>query len=422
MLDIEFSEPRQIWKAGDDVSGVVRISHTKPVYAQQITVSLKGLAKCRFGLPELNSLHSAESCLIERNIKLLQEPTTLREEVNSWPFNFVLPDTSDEHHSPFQEPSRLYTNEPIQLLPPTFTVAKKDTASSQDTCSITYGIYVSIDNGKSRSNLFKSGELEARKFINFQPDRIDAVPNWKMVTKGCDFEARTPLLDGAGDTKRSLSIKEKLLTTLKPSSLPSAAFRILMSIPKAVVVGQPIPLFISVQHKPAGSVQRHPLVEIKSLNVKLESLTGLRGHVENYHGTKYLPASHSSWTRVIELGKFNGSLPLEDITDLRLHLNLLVPQDSVQSFATFNIARAYTVKIQGAIECVKEKFKANFEIFPVALLASHASDAENPPGTGARPSLRPQGSDGSLPTWEESVGYSGLIPLAEKEELPPEYA
>ena len=423
-LDIEISEPQATWKPGDHVSGVVRVGQqAKQIYAQQITVSLRGIAKCRFGLPELNSLYSNETILTDQVTTLLSQPTNLQQG-QSWPFKFILPENSREIASPFQEPSRLYNDNHVQVLPPSFSVAKRETASSNDSCSITYGIYADVDNGKSRSNLFKNEDLETFRFLHFQPDRRDLVPDWKMVTKRAEFVCRTPLLNAKESGKKSLSIKDKVLSTLKPGSLPSTDFSILMSTPKAVVIGQPIPLFIGVQHDIAGSsTQSNPIVELKSLNVKLESLTGLRGLVENYRGHKYQPASHSSWTKVIELGKFEGTLPLEDITDLRLQLDLEVPKDLVPSFSIYNVARAYMLKIDAAIECAKEKFKANFEISPIALLASHADDTANPPGVGARPSLRPgKSDDDSLPTWHESGGYNGLVPLVEKEEAPPEYS
>ena len=423
VLDIDITEPQELWKPGDEISGVVTVRQNKPVFAQQITISLKAIAKCRFGLPELNSLYSCESLLTEQSTSLLPQPANLQEG-HSWPFKFILPDNSQERQSPFQEPSRLYNDNSVQPLPATFTVAKRDTASSQDSCSLTYGIYASIDNGKSKSNLFKHEDLEASRLIYFYPNRRDATPDWKMVTKRATFECRTPLLNANGDAKKSMSIKTKVMSTLKPSSLPSTSFSVLMSIPRSVVVGQPIPLFAGIQHDlPGSSSQSNPVVELKSLNVRLESLTGLRGLVENYRGNKYQPASHSSWTKIVELGRFNGSLPLEDITDLRLHLGLQIPDDSVPSFSTFNIARAYTLKIQAVVECAKEKFKASFEIYPMTLMASHAADATRPPGIGARPSLRPGNSDSdSLPTWEESGGYNGLNSLVEKEEAPPDYA
>ena len=423
MLDIVISEPQEVWKPGDEISGVVKASYNKPMSVRQITVSMKGEAKCRFGIPELASMHSENCVLVKQDIDLLPHPVMLGEAVSSWPFKFILPDTSDERESTFREPSRLYSNSSIQPLPPSFIVPRKETASSQDTCSIKYGIHVSIDNGKLRSNFGKNEGLDASWFFKFMPDRMGASVDWKMTSKKCNFECRTPLLGASGASKKSFSLKDKVLTTIKSSSLPCAKFSILMSIPKAVVIGQPIPLFVFLQHDDTSSTtSNRPAVELKSCDVKLESLTGIRGHVENYHGNQYQPASHSSWTKITELGSFSGTLPLEDVTDLRLHLDLRVPDSSVQSFSTFNMARAYTIKIQAVVECAKEKFKANFELYPVALLASHVVDAENPPGIGARPSIVSKPSDTSeLPTWEESGGYNGLVPLAEKEELPPGY-
>ena len=423
MLEISISEQQEVWKPGERISGVVKISNSKPVYAQQITISLKGIARCRFGLPELASLYSADCILFERKRECLHEPTSFGEAVSSWPFDFNLPEISDEHYSPFREPTRLYTNESVQALPPSFTVPKKETASSNDTCSIVYGIYVSVDNGKLRSNFTRTEGLEGFKAFDFVPDRQDVSPDWRMTTQTSRFECRTPLLNANGNSKKTLSLKDKVMTTLKPSSSPSVTFTIMMSIPKAVVIGQPIPLFIGLQHNNTSiSSGVPPVVKLTSCDVRLESLTGLRGHIENYHGSKYQPASHSSWTKNRELSSFTGALPLEDITDLRLHLDLRIPRHSVQSFKTFNVARAYTLKIQATLECAKEKFKANFDVSPLELLASHPLDIEKPPGIGARPSLVPRPSDTSdLPTWEESVGQNGMVVLEEKEELPPEY-
>jgi hypothetical protein len=426
-LKIHINNAKSTYTPGDQISGVVTFTGSRPINVNEVLISLKAISRCRFGLPEMNSLYSADIILHEQAVQLVEGPVTLQE-AQSWPFKFLINDRTGYHKTPFQEPSRLYNDSPDQRIPPTFTVPKKDTASAEDFVDISLGLYTSINNGKTKSNLFKKDEFNDSIMLNFQPQRESLDHNWDMTTRRCNFEARTPLLTATnGEASRSLSIKERVMTTLKSSSLPSVTFFLLMSMPQAAIIGQPIPLFIGVQHdKARNSAKENPLVKLTSLNVKLITLTGLRGLVENYHGDKYQPASHSSWTRKRELATLNSPIQLSDIMDLREVLDLKVPEDCVQSFSTFNVARAYTLRISATVECARQKFDTKFEIYPLELLPGHEQDKNSPPGIARNPSMNPADINiDTLPTWEESGGYGNMdIPDDEKEQIPepPAYA
>ena len=422
-LSIVFSGTQEVWRPGDGVSGVVRLTLDKPLSVQGVKVSLRGIAKSRFGLQEFESMYSTEAILFDQTTHLVESPTTLRPDTYQWDFKFVFPEKTRGYDSPFREPSRLYTDDPSHRLPPSFTISRKDKNSPYDECSVVYGLSASVDRGKSRSNLFNRNGDEVSEMLNFQPYRESRAPGWEMTTKRSNFECRSPLLSSTDSGSRSLTMKEKVLTAFKPSSLPAAVFIILSSVPKLALIGQPIPLFVGIQYDPSRSTARErPVVELKSFNVRLVGLTGLRGQVENYHGTKYLPSSHSSWTKGADLANLSKSLPMEDIMDMREHMDLTVPSSYCPSFSTFNVAREYTLKIEITIECAKEKCKTNLEISPFVLLASHPSDSTTPPRIGGLESLRAEEGNGDvLPTWEESGGDKNMVIVAEKEDAPPDY-
>lgn len=217
------------------------------------------------------------------------------------------------------------------------------------------------------------------------------------------------------------------MTTLKSSSLPSATFILLISAPKVAIIGQPIPLFVGVQHDQArNSARPNPVVELKAFSVKLEALTGLRGLVEGNKSGRYLPASHAGWTKIQEIGMLASSIKLEDIMDLRQHMDLTIPSDYVESFSIFNIARRYTIKIKVEVECARQKFNTEFEISPFELLPDHDADANGQLPVGADFSSKAaEAREDALPSWEESGGYNGMTPPIEKEEAeeaPPQYA
>ena len=423
-LTISITDLKEVYRPGDEISGIVTPNKSQAINAQRVIISFKARSQCRFGLPEVESLYSADILLNEQSISLLEQPTTLTPETPGWSFKFILPTTTGFHESPFREPSKLYNDAPNQVLPPSFTVQRWERGSSEISLKITYGIYATIDNGKARSNLFKAEDLESKVLINFQPQGNDVVPNWEMSTKRYNFEARSPLLSLENhDASRSLSIKEKVKTTFKSTSLPAATFIVLISMPKVSIIGQPIPLFVGVQHDQVrNSAKPNPSVELKAFSVKLEALTGLRGLIENNRSKRYLPASHTAWTKTQESGRLATSIKLEDIMDLRQHMDLIIPADFVQSFSIFNIARRYTMKIKMEVECAKQRFNPEFDA-TLELLPGHDADADGIPAIGAHFSSKAaEAAEDALPSWEESGGYNGMQPPSEKEEAPPEYA
>lgn len=425
-LQINISDSRAEYRPGDQVSGTVTFvaGASKNLSAQQVYVSLKHTSKCRFGLPELETLYSADLTLHEQTIELLEAPATLSTD-NKWPFKFVIPESTGFFASPFHEPSRLYNDEPDQVLPPTFKLANKDTATQQGSVKINLGIYAEVATDKVRSNVLKKDAISAVSFLNFQPARKQIHVNWDMTTKQNNFEVRTPLLaETNGHRQRSLSIKEKMLTSIKSSSLPTASFDVLMSLPKTVVTGQPVPLFIGLQHdRASNSAQDNPPVTLKSLIVNLTTVTALRGLSESksLFRADYLPASHSSSSKVTELAKLGTPVELNDIVDLREHLVVRIPSDTIQSFRTYNITRSYGLTVLVNVECAKQKFSKTFDISPLIVVAAHDNDKISPPGVA--PGL--DGMNGErLPTWEESGGYGmhGIPEETKEEALPPQYA
>ena len=421
-LDISVIEPQAVYRPGDQIAGTLTFtSSSKPIPAQQVLISLKHISKCRFGLAELETLYSANVCLNEQTIDLLEAPTALSTS-QEWTFKFIIPDSTGYYMTPFQEPSRLYNDDPDQILPPSFNPLKSQTSGSQERVKITLGLHAEIVSEKVLSNVFKREAISTSLLLDFLPPRKAYLVDWEMTTKQVNFVAKSPLLaEVNGHRDRSLSIKEKMLTTIKSNSLPSASFDVLMSLPRVAVVGQPVPLFIGVHHEQAKNhAQENPVVSLKSLAVKLEALTGIRGLSESksLFRAEHLPASHSSWTKTTELGRLTSSIELTDITDLREHLHFRIPDDTIQSFSTFNIARTYSLSISAVLECAKQKFNLNFDLGPVKLLAAHDQDKENPPGV-----LQSISANGdALPTWEESGGYGEHGIPGEKEEFPPQYA
>lgn len=424
-LAINISDPQAVYRPGDQITGIVTFNpNSKSVPAQQVCISLKHISKCRFGLPELETLYSSELVLNEQTIDLLERPTILGSN-QQWPFKFIIPQSTGFLRTPFHEPSRLYNDDPDQFLPPSFDVPRKETVTMPDGMKITLGLYAQVESEKVRSNIFKKDGIHSVSFLNFVPPRRIAQVDWGMTTKQSGFEARTPLLaETNGHQDRPLSIKEKMLTTMKSSSLPSASFDVLMSLPGAAVIGQPIPLFIGLQHdKTKNQAQGNPPVVLKSFVVNLETITSLRGLSESksLFRAEYLPASHSSFTRAAEIAKSSSPIELKDIVDLREHLVVRIPSDTIQSFNTFNIARTYNLQILINLECAKQRFSTTFDLYPFRLLAPHDNDLETPPGFTPRV---PGTDEEKLPTWEESGGsrYHG-IPIEKEEEVqPPQYA
>ena len=424
-LSIVFSNAQEVWRPGDSVSGIVRLTLDKPLSVQRVTISLRGIAKTRFGLSDSESLYSSEITLLDQTTNLLEVPTTLQPDTYQWDFKYVLPERTQVTACPFYEPSRFYTNDTSHRLPPTFGISGVEKKyRHSDKYSIVYGLFASIDQGKSRSNLFnRNDDGEVSETLNFRPYRESEVPGWEMTTRRFDFECRSPLLTSSGNASRSLTVKEKVMTALKPNALPAAIFIVLSSVPKVALVGQPIPIFTGVQYDPSRSNGRErPLVELKSFSVRLEALTGLRGLPKNMYGAKDLPGSHTSWTQGTDIANLSTSLPMQDIMDMREHVDLKVPTNYHPSFSTFNIARRYTLQIKITVECAKEKFKTNLEISPFVLLPTHPSDSTAPPKIGGVDALKAADTNGDLlPTWEESGGNKNMVSVEEKEDAPPEY-
>ena len=422
-IEVEIIEHQDVYMPNDEVVGMIRINPTKPLFATQITVSLRGITQCRFGLLGLESLYSTKLALVNDRRFLLEKPQLLKTEESSWPFKFVLPETSQKTQSPFKEPSQIFVTESEQPLPPTFIVPKREKASSQDSCSIIYDIHVTINNGKGFSNLFRKDSLEYSRPINFRAQRHGVIPDYNMVMKRCEFQFRKSLLEMDGFLKKSLTLKERVYSTLSPHALPSASMDVTMNLPRALVLGRTMPLILGVSHDIVDrTTGESPEVELKTLLVKLEAHTVIRGLVERRSDTRYLPASHSAWRNTIEISKFSGELLVAGYLDLRPHMPLGLPKDLVPTFGTFNIARTYSLFAEATVECAGETFKASFDVQP-KIIPYSKYDEDDCPNFSVKKSFLPNDSD--LPTWEESVALSGLAPVTEGDEAelpPPQYA
>ena len=223
----------------------------------------------------------------------------------------------------------------------------------------------------SKTKLFSSGIVETVAPLRFSTMRNIDLPNlqWGVYNERIICKSMH-LMTGFED--RKLTLREKL-SSMQSENLPTTAFDVVAKIPKLVVIGKALPIFLSIQHIPASlTFPDPPTVYLHGFEMTVVALTNFR---TEHRGTR----SQNPRQDIVN-GRFTvarrewpepgvtiqGDMDMQKVVDLTIYEALSRPP----TFWTYNISRGYTLRVKVDIECAKKKFHVKFMVPTFDLLPS----------------------------------------------------
>ena len=369
--------------------------------------------------------------LFEDNETLLQGPFPLQKKTYDWPFTFSLPlDCTRMNGNILKYSHSFFDNNPLQTLPPSIKHEFKGN-ETRDSFYVSYELNVELQTTKSLS--LHGRDRECKETITVIPYRpILAPPNSNsLVTTTSDFECRSLYLNPSL-ASRAPTFTERMKSKLSTSSLPSAFFTVAATIPTIAILGQPLPIHLSLTHDTSNStVKTPPQIHLKACKLRLIERTHLRAlHDGNPIPQNLSPSGSkiSTWDPEVDFATLSKSatilIPESGTLDLSQHMDLILPTTQTPSFKTFNIGRSYALKLVITIECAKEKFTAQFVVPKLLLLSAYHSGKEMN-GNGAPPtfeqSMEHYGQNGSQEDLEDKKDPNGPGDAPQGEVAPPPF-
>ncbi len=357
---LQIGIPRSKYKAGDTVSGSVRLVSEHPkgqeIDVGSIAIEFIGRSTTAKHWPRNPNnilLFSFKAILFTGPRKLyVPHGQTSNVDRNEWPFSFTLPldCTLSQSYSAITSPH--FNSDPSQPLPISFM------DNSQDgSCSILYKLQATLVSPPRDGYYTNEGCTEKVDISVYLPRNIEQPP-FNFNDKRVEFTYRSLLLLPREERElvhRPLTIKERLkLKTPSTEHLPKAVFAIRVQTPSVAVIGRPLPLMLHVDYDADASTVPPPIFHLKRVSIHLceaTSIWSLTGTGES---------ESTRWTKEVTLQAkdFETRIPrVEERLDLRKVMDTLVNRDLPPTFKTFNITRTYSLKVFVRLESTgKEHF------------------------------------------------------------------
>lgn len=376
-MSIQISIPNTRCQAGSTISGTVSLHGDEDIDILHITITLQ--ARCKTKVTKDNgengsSTYRGRAPLIFIKRELFTGPHTLHPG-HSWPFQFTLPlqcaARQADHYKP--QRTRLFNSDSEQELPLSFAYSTYSSVWSAD-CFIRYELEASLIG--SRRKIFLSSDLTATRLLDFITPRNVYAPDPQLTLKTQTVTCYSLHLQ-PGHEDVPLTFKEKL-KSIRTSKLPVAVFRVHMQLPRVGFVGQPLPAFIQIDHDiERSTAQAPPKIFLKKCTFALEALTYVRCMRESL----LQQVDDHEIASVDYSERIEKSPPLTEHLDLRDVMITSIPSHHKPFFSTFNIHRAYKLKLKISVECAHKVFKAEYHTQEFVLLArDYLATGEGVPG------------------------------------------
>ena len=268
------------------------------------------------------------------------------------------------------------------------------------------------------TKIFASHSTSTTRPLQLIKPRKTAEPGAQMFGQSKPYTCQSlHLLPGYEE--RSLTFKERL-SSMRSKNVPVAAFDVKLQMPKVAVLGQALPLFLSIEHKVEKSTApASPTVYLKSISVTLQSNGSIRcinDDIFNLSNTD----RQEGWDDDMTIASADlkdtptpipanaTPLDLRELMDLQLRESQGLSQGLVPSFSTFNLEIHYWLRVKVAFECAQKSFKTEFFSGNFVLLAGEWVGAEMSNGVSTE--------FAAAPTYHEG-GTEPLPPYARNPEL-----
>lgn len=305
----------------------------------------------------------------------MHTPSIGCEDQYSWPFTFSFPVNCNGIQtgaSPAHANS--FNTDHDQPLPPSFSTTSDD-ADSCGCASIIYELRATLLSpskiGYHPANCIKILEL------NFYVPRTTEQPGLECISKTQRIVLQTLNLlpnEQRKTAKRPLRLREKLGFTSAPTEpLPKAVFDAKLQTLSSAVIGQPLPIFLHIDYDlDKSTIEALPAVYLRRVAMWFREVTSM---LIPKPGPLPIQQEQADWMNGVQLAalaaqSFDKDPPLVNgCLDMRKVVDLMLKNDLVPTFKTFNIALSYEIKVSVAIECAGKSFFIHGNYNPCTLLA-----------------------------------------------------
>ena len=373
-LSLQIDVPRTKYKAGDTVTGTVRlisrIETVQEVYVGSIAIGFTGKSTATKNWPRIPhaiGLFSFKKTLFTGPTRLhVPAGHTENPNGNEWNFSFTLPFNCNLIDTISISSPSIFNTDPDQPLPNSF----KDDSVQGGSCSIVYELQATLL--PPVRDGYHTNEVCTKK-VEIFVDRTRSIeqPVYTFNTKSATFTQRSLLLLPREERElayRPPTIKQKLkLRTPSTEHLPKAVFAIRVQTPSTAVIGQPLPLELHIDYDANASTVTPPIFHVKRVSIHLceeTYIAGLNGAGET---------ESIRWTKenTLHEGTLEGRKPrIVEHLDLRKVMDTAIPHDVAPTFKTFNIARTYSLKVYVRLESSGKEHAVYGDYKPCTLFAA----------------------------------------------------
>ena len=339
---------------GDKIIGEVKLCGIHALQIDRITISFKGKTKSRVvtGAGENRRVHIAKGLLFDYKT-VLPLPVVPAPKSSVWPFEFEIPWECQSTRQPgLFGPHVDFEHEAGFPLPPTFNSAEKGVGQA-----VYY--YLEVIAHDRHATFFS--EKKSRLYVNFSPSRPTLTPISSPPfarTKPC-FRCSKKLDPElmAREEQLTISQKTRRLFSSEPAK-PTSHFSIWSEIPEQGTVGGAFPISLGLTHDEARSTApRTPTVTLSNINVRFTAHTYGRVPYRTFRDPGLKHNYYAARSHKIYFLNRSCSIPLYEYMDLGAHFaNMLIPDDLIPEFKTYNVSRRYDLKATVDVMCVGETY------------------------------------------------------------------
>ncbi|KAI9876733.1 MAG: hypothetical protein M1830_005850 [Pleopsidium flavum] len=373
-------------KPGDQLVGTIELQGPNhlDVGVESVKIQVQGRCKTKFTKHEYGQSISiyrgrAPLCLLE--LSVFKGPGTLHPP-QTLPFSFEMPERCNASGTDSFHASPQFNTEYNQILPPSFDVAHQSLLEGKE---IKAFISYELEATAILEKAVGPGPLKARQKLDVIPTRDienpdpGHLPHSRSIT--CASLHLIPEYE-----KRDPTFKERIKIRFSSDTLPVAVFKLNVTMPKVVILGQALPLSVGIEYdNDKSTAETPPMIFLIKATVTLRAETGIRciGSLFSSHDKS------EKWTKeqVISSPYFNKPIPVSDGMDLGKIMDLRLGTARVQdsklwsspcpTFKTFNIRRSYSLSVFVAVECARKRYNYDSKVHDFLMLAEDFAPAKS---------------------------------------------
>ncbi|KAI4158996.1 MAG: hypothetical protein LQ342_006969 [Letrouitia transgressa] len=364
------------YKPGSVVSGLVEFPVDRDYDVEILMVSFTGRLKTKITESSGNNSktrHRGRVQLFRVDQTLFKGPYTMHGK-QKFPFHFSFPHTCNTYPryplSDYFQPSQLFNDNKDQPLPASFQYYSTAGFTRPEVDAyISYELEAKLFTGKTFG-----GDATATQRLMLTRDRLVEVPDPSLTTRTHKFSMRSKYLLPEFRDRRP-SLKEKLSVSFHSWEMPVTVFNIGLVMPKVVVEGQRMPLFLNLEHDiESSTAPAPPIIYLRKIKWEIQARTYVRCvSASMFHSSDAMELSEDDF-RIADCAFSEHSVPLSEHMNL---VELLAGHDCsmrpattlAPSFKSFNISRSYRMNVKLSIECARQKLSYTFSEPEVVLLS-----------------------------------------------------